>query len=295
MIVLEHINKFIVNQYNNNLENIDDKALKDFISKFFLKIININNFLDNDFKSRSESQFLENLLLIISLKNKELILEDNKVFYIEKIIKEVNELINQNKLNESRNITIKLLIPLFKISPENAKLEINKIVKNIISTSNFKHYNDINLFYLSLFNDIVIDYSDIEKQAFLKYIESIILNKKKEEAEAKEKIERREPVSIPIRPSNTIYLNIISSLLRTNKLTLDEITSSIDINNIKDEEPFFDFLVSNKENFDYSKFNPEWIKSLTDEEFASITENNDLSKKILNKLRDEMLKENFKN
>ena len=227
-------------------------------------------------------RFFKQLSIIIKDLDKDTKLTTNRQikYIIEDILEEINK---QGDLNDSlKNMIYYFLFVIYKIVDEDVKKEIENMasdIKSIIQDkTNKKEY--IKFMYNALITDVII-LDEEEQVKFIKYIMdyfSTLENKNSKDDSTIIKI------GIDFRDELMRYT---VDLIINNKIKYENISNLVQP--IKTEFNMFSFFVD-KDKFDYTKFEIDWIDYLKENEIEKLLINNGPARNEIKKLAIEELR-----
>ena len=211
-----------------------------------------------------KDRFFKQLSIIIKDLNKDTKLTTSKQikYTIEDILKEINK---QGNLNDSlKNMIYYFLFAIYKIVDEDEKKEIENMAREIIliiqNKSDKKEY--IEFIYNALMSNVIV-YDSNEQVGFVKESMSYFATLENGNL-SKDKLMR-----------------YTVDLIINNKIKYESVVNLVQP--IKNEFNMFSFFVD-KDKFDYSKFEIEWINYLSKNEIKKLLTNNSFARKEIKKL-----------
>lgn len=214
-------------------------------------------------------RFFKQLTIIVNDLDKEAKLTTNRQikYIVERKLKEINK---EKNLDDSlKNIIYYFLFTIYKIVDEDVKKEIENMARDIKSIiqnkSNKKEY--IDFMYNALMSNIIV-YDSNEQVEFIKDIMEYFSTLENENI--KDELMR---YTVDLIVNNKIKYENIANLVQLLKMEFD----------------MFSFFVD-KDKFDYTKFEIEWINYLSKNEIKKLLTNNSFARKEIKKLAMKELK-----
>ena len=230
-----------------------------------------------------KDRFFKQLSIIIKDLDKDTKLTTNRQikYIIEDILEEINKQGNFNDL--LKNMIYCFLFAIYKIVDEDVKKEIENMtreIKSIIQNKpNKKEY--IEFMYNALMSNVIV-YDSNGQVEFIKDVMDyfgVLENEDSQEDSAVTKI---------VRGPRDELMRYTVDLIINNKIKYESIANLVQP--LKMEFDMFSFFVD-KDKFDYTKFEIEWINYLSKNEMKNLLTNNSFARKEIKKL----VIEEFKN
>lgn len=272
---LDELLDFIIRIFNRDEALIDSKSLIEFIEEYVVNLVhgNINGFVFNLIRSE---KFFNDIVYICNKTNNELKLKINN---------EINTIIDRCENTNSDEYINNLLIPLYLIMSEEIKNKFEIFISNYCNDIKDKNkYSYIDLMYKLMIKDIG-KYDINEFREFIKYTTLYIMEEV--EKEKSKKNEETYPIITTSFSQSEEAMKKCIDIIRNKNINYSDIQQ--ECKEIEEKYPMFKFFI-NKEGFDYSLFEEEWIEFLTREELVELIKGNKSSKAILaillNKVKD---------
>ncbi|WP_347028573.1 hypothetical protein [Intestinibacter bartlettii] len=227
-------------------------------------------------------RFFKQLSIIVNDLDKDVKLTTNRQikYIVERKLKEINK---EKNLDDSlKNIIYYFLFTIYKIVDEDVKKEIENMARDIKSIiqnkSNKKEY--IEFMHNALMSNVIV-YDGNGQVEFIKEVMDyfgVLENEDSQEDSAVTKI---------VRGPRYELMRYTVDLIINNKIKYENIANLVQP--LKMEFDMFSFFVD-KDKFDYTKFEIEWINYLSKNEIKKLLTNNSFARKEIKKLAMKELK-----
>ena len=230
------------------------------------------------------NRFFKQLSIIVNDLDSDTKLTINRqmIYIIDEILKQI---MNEETLNDFENMIYNFLFAIYMISDEYVKKEIKNMsskIKSIIQDKpNKKEY--LKFMYNALMSDVII----LDEETEIKFIKEIMSCFNKQESnEINTDLQKMRDEIINI-PTKDELMRYTVDLIINNKIKYEKIENLVQP--LKTEFNMFNFFVD-KDKFDYTKFEIEWITYLSENSIKKLLTNNSFARKEIKKLAIEEVK-----
>lgn len=265
--------EYIIIKFNSNEKNIEVSQILKILQTYILHLSK-NDLNQSACQMIYTNRFFRNLVNII--KDLDLNIELNNDLDIEYIIKDIKKEIDESK-NLTDNICNKLynlLFIIYDITNNKIKNKIEDITKDIVLVIENKidKYIYIKFMYNALMSGIII----YDKENQVKFVESLL-----DYFEDEENIDAQDEI-----------MRYVLELILNNKIKYEEMKYLLKPIEIKFS--MFKFFVD-RNNFNYKRFDLDWLKYLKIEEIKEIIINNNARNELKKIVKREIKSKKFEN